>query len=151
MNRPARAWWSNARAPITLPCSRCTLLPYDPQFEHGGTLSEALGSVKLNHPHCAKFCVLGASVLLCVKLFDTASGDLIVVDVDGRGMTLSELTAHHKDSRSTANQRPTADEHGSCSATLRARGPNSALADAQPVAIPQLGDGLEAGDLIDRP
>ena len=39
----------------------CTLLPYDPQFEHGGTLSEALGSVKLNHPHCAKFCVLGGA------------------------------------------------------------------------------------------
>ncbi len=39
----------------------CTLLPYDPQFELGETLSEALGSVKLNHPHCAKFCVLGGA------------------------------------------------------------------------------------------
>jgi uncharacterized Fe-S cluster-containing radical SAM superfamily protein len=39
----------------------CTLLPYDPQFELGGTLAEALGSVKLNHPHCAKFCVLGGA------------------------------------------------------------------------------------------
>ena len=37
----------------------CTLLPYDPQFELGGSLEEALGTVKLNHPHCAKFCVLG--------------------------------------------------------------------------------------------
>jgi uncharacterized Fe-S cluster-containing radical SAM superfamily protein len=37
----------------------CTLLPYDPQFELGGRLQEALGTVKLNHPHCAKFCVLG--------------------------------------------------------------------------------------------
>jgi len=37
----------------------CTLLPYDPQFEMGATLAEASGSVKLNHPHCAKFCVLG--------------------------------------------------------------------------------------------
>jgi hypothetical protein len=37
----------------------CTLLPYDPQFELGGTLAEALAPIKLNHPHCAKFCVLG--------------------------------------------------------------------------------------------
>ena len=37
----------------------CTLLPYDPQFELGVTLEEAAGAVSLNHPHCAKFCVLG--------------------------------------------------------------------------------------------
>ena len=37
----------------------CTLLPYDAQFEMGGTLAEASRSVKLNHPHCARFCVLG--------------------------------------------------------------------------------------------
>lgn len=37
----------------------CTLLPYDPQFELGRTLAEARGAVPLNHPHCAKFCVLG--------------------------------------------------------------------------------------------
>ena len=37
----------------------CTLLPYDPQFELGHTLAEASGAVPLNHPHCAKFCVLG--------------------------------------------------------------------------------------------
>ena len=37
----------------------CTLLPYDPQFELGATLAEASGAVPLNHPHCAKFCVLG--------------------------------------------------------------------------------------------
>ena len=39
----------------------CTLLPYDPQFELGATLAEAAGAVKLNHPHCAKFCVLGGA------------------------------------------------------------------------------------------
>lgn len=39
----------------------CTLLPYDPQFELGATLREAGGSVPLNHPHCAKFCVLGGA------------------------------------------------------------------------------------------
>lgn len=39
----------------------CTLLPYDPQFEMGGTLAEALRPVALNHPHCAKFCVLGGA------------------------------------------------------------------------------------------
>ena len=37
----------------------CTLLPYDSQFELGATLADAAGSVALNHPHCAKFCVLG--------------------------------------------------------------------------------------------
>jgi len=39
----------------------CTLLWDDPQFEMGKTLKDALGPVKLNHPHCAKFCVLGGA------------------------------------------------------------------------------------------
>ena len=39
----------------------CTLLPYDTAFELGRTLIEAQKSVKLNHPHCAKFCVLGGA------------------------------------------------------------------------------------------
>lgn len=39
----------------------CTLLPYDPQFELGETLAESVGQVRLNHPHCAKFCVLGGA------------------------------------------------------------------------------------------
>ena len=37
----------------------CTLLPYDKQFTLGNTLKEASRSIHLNHPHCAKFCVLG--------------------------------------------------------------------------------------------
>lgn len=37
----------------------CTLLPYDDEFDMGRTLAESLRAVKLNHPHCAKFCVLG--------------------------------------------------------------------------------------------
>jgi len=37
----------------------CTLLPYDPRFDLGPSLAGALGPVPLNHPHCAKFCVLG--------------------------------------------------------------------------------------------
>jgi pyruvate-formate lyase-activating enzyme len=37
----------------------CTLLPYDERFELGPTLAAASGAVPLNHPHCAKFCVLG--------------------------------------------------------------------------------------------
>jgi len=45
-----------SEAPVVLPC---TLLPYDEQFELGETLAGATGSVHLNHPHCAKFCVLG--------------------------------------------------------------------------------------------
>lgn len=39
----------------------CTLLPYDPQFNLGHTLAEAESPVKLNHPHCSKFCVLGGA------------------------------------------------------------------------------------------
>jgi uncharacterized Fe-S cluster-containing radical SAM superfamily protein len=39
----------------------CTLLPYDPQFDMGATLAEARVPVKLNHPHCARFCVLGGA------------------------------------------------------------------------------------------
>ncbi len=54
-----------AAKPVVLPC---TLLPYDAAFEMGATLAEAAtadggmfrqGAVKLCHPHCAKFCVLG--------------------------------------------------------------------------------------------
>ncbi len=39
----------------------CTLLPYQSAFELGATLKEALGEVPLNHPHCARFCVLGGA------------------------------------------------------------------------------------------
>ncbi len=47
-----------AAAPAVL---ACTLLPYDPQFELGATLAEADRPVPLNHPHCARFCVLGGA------------------------------------------------------------------------------------------
>jgi len=39
----------------------CTLIAYDRRFELGETLAEAGGAVALNHPHCAKFCVLGGA------------------------------------------------------------------------------------------
>lgn len=39
----------------------CTLLPYDLQFDMGATLADAARPVALNHPHCAKFCVLGGA------------------------------------------------------------------------------------------
>ncbi|HEX9525229.1 MAG TPA: radical SAM protein [Reyranella sp.] len=39
----------------------CTLLPYDAQFELGHSLADSVGAVGLNHPHCAKFCVLGGA------------------------------------------------------------------------------------------
>ena len=39
----------------------CTLLPYSPEFEMGSSLEDAEGEVALNHPHCAKFCVLGGA------------------------------------------------------------------------------------------
>lgn len=54
-----------ALAPTVLPC---TLLPYDEAFDMGATLADAAqidggmfdeGAVKLCHPNCAKFCVLG--------------------------------------------------------------------------------------------
>lgn len=54
-----------AEKPTVLPC---TLLPYDAAFEMGATLADSrradagmfkAGAVKLCHPHCAKFCVLG--------------------------------------------------------------------------------------------
>jgi hypothetical protein len=39
----------------------CTLLPYDPGFALGTTLTGARREVSLNHPHCARFCVLGGA------------------------------------------------------------------------------------------
>ena len=54
-----------AERPTVVPC---TLIPYDPAFEMGPTLAAAgaadggmfaAGAVKLCHPHCSKFCVLG--------------------------------------------------------------------------------------------
>ncbi len=39
----------------------CTLIPHDPGFDMGATLAEAAQPVKLNHPHCARFCVLGGA------------------------------------------------------------------------------------------
>lgn len=39
----------------------CTLLPYDPEFDLGETLDQASKDVHLNHPHCARFCVLGGA------------------------------------------------------------------------------------------
>ena len=45
-------------APVVVPC---TLLPYDPAFELGADLAGSAKTVQLNHPHCAKFCVLGGA------------------------------------------------------------------------------------------
>lgn len=39
----------------------CTLLPYDPAFQLGENLADSATTVQLNHPHCAKFCVLGGA------------------------------------------------------------------------------------------
>lgn len=39
----------------------CTLIPYDAGFDLGPTLAEAIDPVALNHPHCARFCVLGGA------------------------------------------------------------------------------------------
>lgn len=45
-----------AAAPVVV---ACTLIAYDPRFELGADLRSALVPVSLNHPHCARFCVLG--------------------------------------------------------------------------------------------
>jgi sulfatase maturation enzyme AslB (radical SAM superfamily) len=47
-----------AKTPVVLPC---TLIAYDEKFELGTTLKEADKDVYLNHPFCAKFCVLGGA------------------------------------------------------------------------------------------
>ncbi len=39
----------------------CTLTPYAPESRLGPTLREAARTVMLNHPHCARFCVLGGA------------------------------------------------------------------------------------------
>ncbi len=39
----------------------CTLLPYQADFDMGASLAEASRDVQLNHPHCARFCVLGGA------------------------------------------------------------------------------------------
>ena len=39
----------------------CTLLPYEKEFELGDNLKASENRVYLNHPHCAKFCVLGGA------------------------------------------------------------------------------------------
>jgi uncharacterized Fe-S cluster-containing radical SAM superfamily protein len=44
--------------PVVVPC---TLLPYDRQFELGRHLADAASPVRLNHPFCAQFCVLGGA------------------------------------------------------------------------------------------
>jgi uncharacterized Fe-S cluster-containing radical SAM superfamily protein len=45
-----------AKGPAVL---ACTLIAYDQRFELGQSLAEASAPVSLNHPHCARFCVLG--------------------------------------------------------------------------------------------
>ncbi|MCB2097350.1 MAG: radical SAM protein [Parvularculaceae bacterium] len=39
----------------------CTLIVDDPQFDMGETLKDAARPVRLNHPHCSRFCVLGGA------------------------------------------------------------------------------------------
>lgn len=49
---------NGATAPVVL---ACTLIAYDARFELGTDLAGSLVPVALNHPHCAKFCVLGGA------------------------------------------------------------------------------------------
>jgi hypothetical protein len=50
----------------------CTLLAYDQRFNLGATLAEANTEVPLNHPHCARFCVLGGGSCTSVTASDPA-------------------------------------------------------------------------------
>ncbi len=45
----------------------CTLLPYGIGFEMGARLKDAQGAVKLNHPHCSRFCLLGDGLCSVAK------------------------------------------------------------------------------------
>ena len=47
-----------AASPVVVPC---TLLPYDKAFEIGDELATSNRGIRLNHPHCARFCVLGGA------------------------------------------------------------------------------------------
>lgn len=47
-----------AAAPVVM---ACTLIAYDTRFELGASLGKSLNPVRLNHPHCARFCVLGGA------------------------------------------------------------------------------------------
>ena len=49
------------RGEATARVAACTLLPYEREFDLGATLAEAARPVALNHPHCARFCVLGGA------------------------------------------------------------------------------------------
>jgi predicted phosphodiesterase len=59
----------------------CTLLPYNEAFEMGTTLREADRAVSLNHPHCAKFCVLGGAS--CSPVSDESIGQVTHLGVRG--------------------------------------------------------------------
>ena len=64
---PASVMCANSRMVVkrrgepTARVAACTLLPYHPGFDMGATLGESLRPVALNHPHCARFCVLGGA------------------------------------------------------------------------------------------
>lgn len=45
-----------ADGPVVSPC---TLLPYAEAFDLAASLEGSTGQIRLNHPHCARFCVLG--------------------------------------------------------------------------------------------
>jgi hypothetical protein len=86
----SRCWDILGKSPADVMCSRsrmvvkrkgsdrpsvvaCTLLPYEKDFELGSTLKDASRRVALNHPHCARFCVLGgASCTVSVQPADSS-------------------------------------------------------------------------------
>lgn len=69
----------------------CTLLAYEPQFELGSTLKEASRAVALNHPHCAKFCVLGGASCSPPGKAAPSAGAAGVETGTGAGVTLAQM------------------------------------------------------------
>lgn len=69
----------------------CTLQPYAPEFDLGGSLAEAHEAVALNHPHCARFCVFGQAS--CSARAPSAFTDMDILD--GPAARLSDGREQH--------------------------------------------------------
>ena len=92
-----KCWGILGKSPSDVMCSRsrmivrrkgddrptvvaCTLLPYEKGFELGSTLRGAVGPVALNHPHCARFCVLGGASCSVATGANTTSHRLVAAE-----------------------------------------------------------------------
>ena len=104
-----------AERPTVVPC---TLIPYDAAFEMGADAGRrcqadggmfAAGAVKLCHPHCSKFCVLGGGSCSAVtparrplSFLHQRVADLLQVDL---GLAVGGRSAFGFPSRSASASR----------------------------------------------